>query len=342
MAVFLLTAPWANGDSLEDAARTLARKAAQRIPISDSVKLAERNLSSLPASEAVRARQTFERALRRAQRNPPVVEVTVTLSENARELLLVVEIVRGDTRSVDIVAFRPAAESPSNHALPAPTKRLVWEQSGAVLDLKELGDSLLVAGLSELVLYQKRDHWTRGVAWPMPVLARDPRARLEVEGDAVSLNAPGRLCRGTWRPALSLDCSAAAGENNLWAGDGWPPHFSSAILSNGATVVAEIDGRTHLYDATRKHLSSWGGWGPNVAVACGSRILADTDREAEKSDALRLYSLAGDKPAAGSAPLDLPGPVTALWPVTGGAMAIVRDLSSQEYAAYHVSVDCAQ
>jgi hypothetical protein len=46
-------------------------------------------------------------------------------------------------------------------------------------------------------------------------------------------------------------------------------------------------------------------------------------------------------PVALSAPLDLPGPVTAFWSLGGnGALAVVNDLATGQYQAYLITVNC--
>ncbi|MBI4910093.1 MAG: hypothetical protein HY820_41130 [Acidobacteria bacterium] len=338
--LFALLAP---ADALDEAARALGRKVAARVPVADAVRVTDRNLSSLSSSEAVRARVTFERSLRRALRNPPAQEITVTLSETAREFLLVAEIVKGETKTVEMVAFRSQAANGETKAATVLARRMIWEQEAPLLDVVETSEGVLVADTAGVALYARQaDRWERLRFWTSPLIGRDPRATLSVEGGTVKLNAPDRTCTGQWRPAIALECAPSAGDNNAFRFNGWPPYFSLASLSNGATVLAETDGRAHLYDAARKSLAVWTGFGSDLLTVCGTRILATSDRERDKPDTLRVFDIVEAKATPASAPLDLPGPVLSLRAAPGGAVAVVRDLGTQKYAAYHVAVDCAR
>ena len=77
----------------------------------------------------------FERALRRNPRNPKVVEVTFTISDNAKGFLLVAEIFHEDERAVEMTSVR---REPSIEPAPAGitiVKKLLWEQSAPILDV---------------------------------------------------------------------------------------------------------------------------------------------------------------------------------------------------------------
>lgn len=338
----LLCACVVRADALEEAARVLGRKVAARVPVADAVHITERNLSSLPSTEAVRARVAFERSLRRAVRMPAAQEITVTLSESAREFLLIAEIAKGDLKAVEMVTFRPAAENGEVKPLPPLTRRAIWEQDTPLLDVVETSEGVLVAGVGEVALYARQNGKRERVrGWAMPPLARDARANLQVDGAALRVVMPGKVCTGEWRPVLALECASGGGENNAYQANGWPPYFSMAQLSNGVTLVAETDGRAHVYDGARKPVGVFGGLGSDLAAVCGTRVLASSDRERDAADTLRVYEIASGKPVAVTAALELPGPVMGLRGVTDGAVAVVRDGAGGKYVAYHVAVDCA-
>jgi hypothetical protein len=63
--------------------------------------------------------------------------------------------------------------------------------------------------------------------------------------------------------------------------------------------------------------------------------------EGREPDAVRAYGLVNRAPVPLSAPLDLPGPVTALWSLGGNrALAVVADLATGRYEAYVITVNC--
>jgi hypothetical protein len=166
-----------------------------------------------------------------------------------------------------------------------------------------------------------------------PVAVRDPRGRIEIAGDSLAVHLPGATCRGTWQPMLALNCEAgamfAAARNTLASGA-----FSEARFGN-EWLVAEQDGRTHVYDIDKKPLAVFDEWGSDFAAvaACDKpRILA------ESSGSVALYDVVNHAPVRASDPVDLPGPVTALWP----ALAIVKNATTGRYEAYSLTVDCAR
>ncbi len=182
-----------------------------------------------------------------------------------------------------------------------------------------------------------------------PVNLRDPRGRLEVAGDAFSAELPGEICKGTWKPALTMQCEQggpfSAARNTLDLNDGRGPFFQQAELG-GLDLVAELDGRTHVYDAAHNLTGVFEGWGSDlvaIADACGGKHVAGSapgDRQA--ADSIALYDLVNRTPVRVSEPAALPGPVTALWSSDTGALAVVRNLSTGTYEAYALSIDCGR
>jgi len=324
-------------DPLEDAARALAKKIGVHVSTADTVRLSERNISSLPAASASRARQIVERSLRRGPRNGTPVDVLLTLSQNPAEAVLVAEIVKGDERWVESATFSTRADIVSARTLPALERRVVWEQGPQMLDVLEMDGTMLVLDTKELTIYENRQ---RIRSFASPLISRDPVARLSAQGDTVIIASPERECRGTWRPELKLECTPSGDSVNLWQVQALPPHYSMA-RTGGLTILAEPDGRVHLYNDT-KPLSSWTGWGGEITTVCNTQILASSDRERERGDVLQMFELAEAKPVAASSPLELPGPVMALHPRQNGALAIIRDVTTSNYAAYHITVDCTR
>jgi hypothetical protein len=127
------------------------------------------------------------------------------------------------------------------------------------------------------------------------------------------------------------------------------PFFSAVSAEeNGRAywLLAMLDGRTQIFDAAFEAVGSVPAWGSDLAwteARCGggSQILATKAGDAREPDAIRAFGLVNRTPVALSAPLDLPGPVTAFWSLGGnGSLAVVNDLATGHYQAYLITVNC--
>jgi hypothetical protein len=339
----------ANGENLDDSVRALARKVLARLGPTEAARVTSRNLTSLPASEATKAQATLDRSLRRRLRNPTSVDVALTISENLHGYLLVAELRRDNGTQVDMVEFRP--DPPPAQARPpvALEKKVLWEQPTPILDLTIIADQMLVLEPTRIARYEKSAaKWELKESYVLPPFnVRDPRGRLEVSADALSADVPGFACKGTWKPALDMLCQEggqfATARNTVDLHDWRAPFFSSAEAGN-EVVVAETEGRTRIYDATRNPAGVFDGWGSDLAAmtdGCGGSFVAASAPGDRKSvDSIALYFVIDRSPVRVSDPTEFPGPVTALWPVGPGAMAVARNLSTGTYAAYALTVDC--
>lgn len=128
-----------------------------------------------------------------------------------------------------------------------------------------------------------------------------------------------------------------------------PPFFSAAAAGDASTrlwIFTRLDGRAYLHDAALDPIASLGAWGSDIVAlpakcGSGSIVLAPRPGDGSEKDAVRVYQIV-ERQAVESAPaVDVPGPVTALWPADdGSAIAVVRDSSSGEYAAYRLAISC--
>jgi hypothetical protein len=90
-------------------------------------------------------------------------------------------------------------------------------------------------------------------------------------------------------------------------------------------------------------IPSWGSDIAGTAARCGSgsQVLATKPGDATVNDSIQAYSIVNRSATALTPPLDLPGPVTAMWPSGGSSvMAIVHNLATGRYEAYIVTVLC--
>jgi hypothetical protein len=363
-------------DDLGGAARDLARRTAGFTGRNESVHVSWRNVSSLSSLQLSAARTAFDSALKevgvRIADAPPAIEAHLALSENQEQFLLVEEIRRGDERQVWIAGWnrgRPATPPPSAAFL---EKKLVWQQDEPMLDLALAPGVTLVLSPSKITLVGRGEV---PLAIPRP-LPRDPRGRLRITGATFQAYLPGALCSGTIEPTLTAECRASdemwvlesgsralllaafAPARNYFDGrvttqtgqrKTGPPFYSAASFEDqGRTLwlLAALDGRAQIYDGAFDLVGSIPDWGSDIAgvdTRCGggSAVLATRAGDATVPDAVQAFSILNRNPSPLSGAVDLPGPVTALWPSGGtAAIAIVRNLANERYEAYQLSVAC--
>ena len=181
-------------DTLDDAVAALAKKVVARLEPFERVRIGERNISSLPATEVSRAEVALTRALQSRGRGSMPVDVVVTISDDLRGYILVAEIRRASGTVVEMMEFRLAPPAAPARAAIIDSK-LLWEQDTAILDVAVLQDSMLVLDTAGLIRYERHEgKWERAAAVELPVVVRDPRGRAETNGESVTINEPGVIC----------------------------------------------------------------------------------------------------------------------------------------------------
>ena len=366
-------------DDLSGAVRELARKTVSYAGRGEPVSLTWRNLSSLGAAEFNQARAAFENALReaggRASDIAPVAEARFTISENQTQILIVQEIRKGEDRQVWIAGWKRSPAAATSAAGILLDKKLVWEQEEQILDAVAVSDGVLVLSPSKITLRARGTTQSQPVAMSRP-WPRDMRGRLRVSGGGFKSALPGVSCSGSIEPALTVECrpsdepwtldagargvmlaNFAAGRNYF---DGrivppsggrktLPAFFSAAPIDESGKqywLFALPGGRVQIMDGTFDPTGTVAGWGSDLAgteAHCGggSQVLATRPGDAHEPDTLRAFTLSNRTPLPLTPPLDLPGPVTALWSAGGNAAtAVVRDLATGRYAAYTITVNC--
>lgn len=347
--MLLMIAVAARADSLDEAISSLAKRVSARLEASETARITLRNISSLPAAEVAKAQTALTRALQRRIRNPVQVDLLLTISENLGEYLLVAEIRRENETAVEMAEFQAASLEVPAPAQFAMESKLLWEQEAPILDVALLSDSMLVLDTAGLVRYERRDgKWERTATVELPLDVRDPRGRLEMSGDSIVIHEPGTTCTVPAKMTAPAQCDDSgrfrAGHNTQDLHD-WRGEFFASSELGGDTLVAEIDGRIHIYDAAHTPQAVFEGWGSDIAAiaACGRRyIAAAAAGDTASSDSIALYDLVNRAPVRISEPRGFSGPVTALWPAGDGAIAVARNLSTGKYAAYSLSVDCGR
>jgi hypothetical protein len=351
LILLLLICLCAHAETLDDAVRALGKKVMTRLGPDDAPRVTARTLTSLAPAEVLKAQATLDRSLRRRLRNPTTIDVALTISENLRGYLLVAEIHHDNATLVEMVDYRPDPPTVQPRPAVALERRLLWEQSTPILDAVLMSDQIILLDTTRLDRYERSAaKWELKETSPIPpVSVRDPRGRLELSGDMLSVELPGLICKGTWKPMLTMQCEEggrfSTARNTVDYHDGHAPSFNAADIA-GQRLIAEVDGRTHIYDASNNAAGSFDVWGSDfvpVKDSCaGSYVAATAQGDRKSVDSIALYSVIDGAPFRVSDPAEFPGPVTALWPAATGATAVVRNLSTGNYAAYALSVDCGR
>lgn len=310
----------------------------------------------------------------------PVAEARLTVSGDPSQYLLVEEVRKGEDRQVWIASWkRPAPAGAPAGSTVTLEKKLVWEQEEQILDVVMPGSGVLVLSPSRVSLRAESATQSLPLTTPRP-WPGDLRGHLRVNGGGFKAYLPGLGCSGALDPSLApsftMECHPSDEPWTLDAGPrgvllaGFTPgrnHFDGRVsTANGVRktlapffsaasaeengrpywVLAMLDGRTQIFDAALDPVSSVASWGSDLAATeahCGggSQILATKAGEASQPDEVRAFGLVNRTPVPLSAPLGLPGPVTAFWSLGGnGALAVVSDLATGRYQAYLITVNC--
>ena len=125
--------------------------------------------------------------------------------------------------------------------------------------------------------------------------------------------------------------------------------YSAALLPREKYTLwlfATTDGQTHLVDGVSDQAArlGWGSDLTSVKTSCGAGWQVLATGNGQGSDLVRAYELPDRDPMAVSAPIDFPGPVTALWTESRGdtAIAVTNDRETGSYEAFRLAMVCTQ
>jgi hypothetical protein len=339
----------ATAQPLADSARALGRKIAAALTPGESVQFTFRNASSLAASEFAPARQAIEAELHIRGEG---ATVNVTLSENSRGMLWVVEIVRAGKRDAVILERAPAADPRAADASPLVVeKKLLWEQEGSILDVAPIEGGLAILDPTSLSLYrQEEGRWNRVKQAPIDLprpWPRDLRGRLAVRNGEMTAFLPGAEAGAEW--PLEIGNARMAASRNYFTAPNLPPFFSAARVGDG-WILAGVDGRAQLISAAHETLAAFAGWGSDVArvearCVSGPLLVATKAGESDDPDEVQAFEIVERKAVAVGAPVEFLGPVTAMheWADgTGSALVISRNLKTGRHAAFILTVSCSR
>lgn len=311
-----------------------------------------------------------------------VADVHVTLSENLSGLLWIAQVQQGSAQPSVVMLTVERRTLSDNLSTPAVilARKLLWIQDARILDAV-LADSdghhLLVLDPEKVSLYQSQNgQWQPLQSYPIPhsrPWPRDLRGRLVLGHDHLfDVYLPGVICASAGSTgAGSLTCRDAddawpldaahkaffSATRNFFTGAIVPavgpshPFFTAAVLHRDnydLWLKAGTDRQLRLSDGVNEQIVA-GVWGSDVAAVkspCGSgwQLLATGNTDSDSADALRAFEIPDRELVAVSAPLDLPGPITALWTAPSGdaALVVTHNLKMDKDEAFLVSVSCAR
>jgi hypothetical protein len=319
--------------TMSSTAPQLAARISSLLPRRATVSLDFQNLTTLPAAEWSNFQSRLREELRKAgvetaaaetAATQPEPRVRVTESQNARGLLLVAEVSSGENRQVAMLAWGPPARAESEPRITV-TQKLLLAQAEPILDIliADSGSQMLVLSPHQVASFRAMDgKWTptavASLVLPRP-MPRDPRGRLITTSGGFQVFLPVATCTGAWDPELKLTC--ASGTAN------WPGTFGTHWAADRNFLEGDA-GAPNFADRE------------NLANPCGTGTVDIASSANNEHDSVRVSD--GADPM--SDPLELPGPVTALWAAESNKAAtlVVHNLQTGEYEAFRLGLACSQ
>lgn len=316
-------------------------------------------------------RSLAARGLHLVESRDGATTVRCSCLENLREHACIADI--GDGAARRVVATTRAKNSSGLSGLNpivALELRPLHAQRDPILDVTMAGPALLVLSpttvtripsLGQTTVSPQSAPVVTARAWP-----RDLRGRLRAEGDAFEAFLPGVTCRGS-SASFTLACAdegeswpigienagVAASRNAFSTPEGFS-FFEGASLGDGQWLVIDQQGTLTFLDSQRRVVAR-GDAADHVAAlrsACAPDSFVVTARRApdtDNADVLRLARVVGRALVPEASTIALPGVLTALWPARvpslaqdDRAIAIVHDLQTGRYEAFHLSLSCAR
>ena len=209
--------------------------------------------------------------------------------------------------------------------------------------------------------------------------SRDPRGRISVtDATHVTTYLAGMQCDSAWNPTFGIQCKEIPGQQwpmgvvswrfesprNYFSGNmifsnsietKFPAFYSAASPSPETSgpnrsrwVISGIDGQTQLLGGAADATGTFSGWGSDIVTlepVCGSKwqVLATGAGDWTQPDRMQLYEITDQRAVAVGQPLDVPGPVLALWPTSDGksARVVLKNLETGFYEASIVTPSCS-
>ena len=306
--------------------------------------------------------------------------IEITFSEDWQGYVWIASIQQGNNRKVVMQKVaRPEHVTATRAPMLTIRKSTVWLQASPILDFFQDGHTLALLEPDQVSVYtsdsgQWRLRYVLGITHAQP-WPRDLRGRLVMNGSQVNVFLPGTRCSGSTSPP-TLDCHAGddpwpvdqggvvgfySPRRNFFtgllagpsAGASVVPFFSAAAWQTGDThqwLFSGTDGRTRLYQYDLSAPAAvFNGWGSNMAAvhsSCGSgwQALLSAPTDSVRPDSVQAVEVLGREALPVSAPIDLAGPVQALWAAgkNGDAVNGVLQSPTGQYEAFTLTVNCSR
>jgi hypothetical protein len=258
----------------------------------------------------------------------------------------------------------------------------LWSQREPILDAAASNDHLLLLQGDGVSLFKASNgRWEPERTLPITHLRpwpRDLRGRLVLSREHLfDAYLPGIICTAAITDPVSMTCregddpwplaSPAAPQNAFFGG---ARNFFTGALSPGigkqaavepfyaAAALQQPNYTLWIFTGTDGHVRQVDGLNEGVLAGtrelgsgiasvksdCGTLLLATANGDGTTPDTVRAYTLADRELSAASLPLEFAGPITALWTAPDGSTvtAVARDLKTDDYAAFSLTVSCSQ
>jgi hypothetical protein len=247
---------------------------------------------------------------------------------------------------------------------------------------KDCGDKLILNADSVVLMSTELNFPSANILHEKP-WPRDLRGRLTRNGPVFEVNIGDVTCQGEishiaeamkcgpqrnrqWifsGPLGGQSSAQIASEQNWFEWTGAvgpnpaqpkrPPFYSMAgfeVNGQSAWIATGVDGNARVFtEKSGDPIGSIPGWGSEIATVkseCGTgwQILATKARDYTENDSITVYEWAGNELRADSGPIEMNGPIVAMWSDQSGgpARAVVRNLKTGDYEAYLLKVGCSQ
>jgi len=218
-------------DSLEDAARALARRVASDDKKDFALSYTWENRSSVSSTTSERMREAFVKELERLHSHAVLAseaDLSIVITEGPSHINLIAEVSNQGHELIGSATL-PKGQFTAAERLRTALRldrQLLWQQPEMMFDLARSNDPsgkpdvMLVLGRESLSLYRwNQENWLLKDSLPLPhskLPQRDQRGEIHLEDHFFQFHLPGIECDGDAWQKLSFECEERTG---IWRAD---------------------------------------------------------------------------------------------------------------------------